>query len=89
MFLFGGITGAVDSNEQFWCLDLNSYRWQLLDPKPLNGDQSNFCLTRDEHTACVIGDNMIVFGGFKEGERCNDIFKYSFSGNTWEFIKPA
>lgn len=34
MYLFGGITGAFDSNEQFFTLDLNSYKWELLDPKP-------------------------------------------------------
>jgi len=34
MYLFGGITGAVDSNEQFFTLDLNSYKWELLNPKP-------------------------------------------------------
>lgn len=32
---------------------------------------------------------MIVYGGFKAGERCNDIFKYSFTGNTWEQILPC
>jgi N-acetylneuraminic acid mutarotase len=32
---------------------------------------------------------MIVFGGFKEGERCNDIFSYGFTDNTWKQIKPA
>lgn len=68
---------------------MNSYRWKLLEPKPLNGDESNFCLTRDEHTACVMGDNMVVFGGFKAGERCNDIFQYNFTANTWENIKPV
>lgn len=32
---------------------------------------------------------MIVFGGFKEGERCNDIFSYGFNDNTWKQVKPA
>jgi len=68
---------------------LLSYTWKLLAPKPLNGDEANFCLTRDEHTACTMGDSMIVYGGFKAGERCNDIFKYGFISNTWEKVTPC
>lgn len=36
----------------------------------------------------MLGDHMIVYGGFKEGERCNDIFKFSFHTSTWEQIVP-
>jgi hypothetical protein len=31
---------------------------------------------------------MIVFGGFKEGERCNEIHSYGFSTNTWSKVEP-
>lgn len=36
-----------------------------------------------------MGDSMIVYGGFKAGERCNDIFKYGFISNTWEKVTPC
>lgn len=44
--------------------------------------------TRDEHAACATDSEMVVFGGFKEGERCNEIHTYGFNNNTWTKINP-
>lgn len=48
----------------------------------------NKITSRDEHSAVVMGDHMVVYGGFKEGERCSDIYKFSFHTSTWEKIEP-
>ncbi len=56
-------------------------------PKALNNENENLPKTRDEHTALILDDSMIVFGGFAFGQRTNDIFKYYFKSNTWEKIK--
>jgi N-acetylneuraminic acid mutarotase len=53
----------------------------------LDNDAENYPKTRDEHSAVILHDSMIVFGGFAFGERCNDIFKYTFRSNTWEKVK--
>ena len=89
MYLFGGINGAVDSNEQFFTLDMKTFTWHLLNPQPKNGDPENMCLSRDEHAAFLMGESMVVVGGFKEGERSIEVFQYSFEKNTWELIKAA
>lgn len=59
-----------------------------MNPTGKDGNPDNFIKARDEHTACVLGERMIIYGGFKEGERCSDIFAYDFKQNTWECIKP-
>jgi hypothetical protein len=32
MYLFGGING-IDSNEDFWTLDMTEFKWEKLSPK--------------------------------------------------------
>lgn len=46
---------------------------------------------RDEHTAVVCQTNglMIVFGGYNEGARTNDIIIYNFSAHLWTKVKLA
>jgi hypothetical protein len=38
-----------------------------LKPKALNNENENLPKTRDEHTALILDDSMIVFGGFAFG----------------------
>jgi hypothetical protein len=46
---------------------LHKNQWTILKPKALNGAEENFPKTRDEHTALVFEDSMIIFGGFAFG----------------------
>ena len=48
--------------------------------------EENKMVSRDEHSAVVFSDHMIVYGGFKDGERCSEIFKFSFHTSTWERV---
>ena len=78
MFLFGG-SDLETENRKFFSLDLNTFRWDLVKSR---GDLP---VTRDEHTA-VVDENehsMIVFGGFLNGQRSNEIVKYLFQENRW------
>jgi len=36
-------------------------------------------VTRDEHTANLFENSMIIFGGFEAGERVNTIYRFTFS----------
>jgi hypothetical protein len=86
MYLFGG-SGGMCENTDLYALDLDKYTWSIVNAKAKDGDASNLPVTRDEHS-CVIHDGaMVIFGGFKYGERTNDIFKYHFEQNVWEEIK--
>ena len=76
MFLFGGSDGAVDNNT-FFKLDLNKYIWSEVKQKQYSKEElHNFPNTRDEHSCCLYNDSMVIFGGFHEGERVNEIFHY-------------
>lgn len=46
-------------------------------------------MTRDEHSCVLLGNSMIVFGGFAYGQRTNDIYQFTFSNNTWRKIAAA
>lgn len=43
---------------------------------------------RDEHTSTFFGDTMILFGGFCQGTRKNDILAYNFRERSWTEIIP-
>ena len=83
MYLFGGSGGALD-NVTFYKLDLNKYVWTIVKPKAVNNMEINFPVTRDEHSCVLYHDSMVVFGGFSQGERTNEIFRYHFKTNQWE-----
>lgn len=85
--MFGGING-INSNEEFFTLDMNEFKWEKLSPLQTGENSDDWMKTRDEHAACAMENEMIVFGGFKEGERCNEIHAYGFNNNTWRKIIP-
>jgi hypothetical protein len=39
---------------------------------------------RDEHAADLWGDKMVIFGGFVDGYRSNEIIIYDFKTRKWE-----
>ena len=74
MYLFGGSNGNAD-NETLYKLDMDKYVWTVVKPTYLENDKSrNNPLARDEHSCCMYGDSMVIFGGFARGEKCNEIF---------------
>jgi N-acetylneuraminic acid mutarotase len=87
MYLFGGVTAGGKDNLDMYSLDLSKFLWQLVKPKPAFGKVTNLPGPRDEHTACVFEDNMIVFGGFSSGIRTNDVHIYNFKDNEWTKMK--
>jgi N-acetylneuraminic acid mutarotase len=73
MYLFGG-SNLEKENRKFYTLDLSTYKWEVVKSR---GDLP---ITRDEHTA-VLNENegsMIIFGGFSDGSRTNELIKYTF-----------
>ena len=76
MYLFGGSNGSTD-NETLYKLDLNKYVWSEVKAKAMPSEdkkKSHFPKSRDEHSCCLYGDSMVIFGGFTSGEKCNEIF---------------
>ena len=81
MYLFGG-SNLETENRKFYALDLNSLKWEIIKPKPAS---ESICISRDEHTAVVYENegSMILFAGFLQGQRTNDVVKYFFQENRW------
>ena len=75
-----------------YTLDLHSYKWEILQPVSNNGgdikQRGQIPEPRDEHTALIYEGAMIIYGGFVNGERTSDIYKYYFKENKWEFVQP-
>jgi hypothetical protein len=40
----------------------------------------------DEHTAVVHEDQMILFGGFVDGDRINSTYKFNFKLGEWKLV---
>lgn len=40
----------------------------------------------DDHSMCLDGDSLYVFGGFVSGVWHNDLYSYSFTTNKWECL---
>jgi len=76
MYLIGGIDNHGSNNPNFYSLDMNSFKWSIIEaegtPEP-----------RDDHSICIDGDNLYVFGGFVSGVRRNDLYQFDFNANTW------
>ena len=85
MFLFGG-SSKESENVDMYTLDLQLFKWSVVKAKAENDDVTNLPRTRDEHSCVLLGNSMIVFGGFSFGQRTNDIYKYNFTTNQWKLI---
>lgn len=85
MYLFGGsgpkspiYNPDLPVPSALWILDMKNLRWEYV-----NNAQGDIPISRDDHTSLVYENSMIVFGGFVEGERTNDIYRYHFRENLW------
>jgi hypothetical protein len=76
MYLYGGNNGA-EGNRFFYKLDLNSFYWEIVD----YFDENSVIRPRDSHSAVFSQEfnQMIVFGGFIDGDRTNEILIYDFT----------
>ena len=76
MYLYGGNNG-VEGNRFFYKLDLNSFYWEIVD----YFDENSVIRPRDSHSAVFSQEfnQMIVFGGFIDGDRTNEVLIYDFT----------
>lgn len=93
MYVFGGnmptkdsLDGANDDDiyaDKLFYLNLRTMTWSQMRTR---GDQ---VLLRDEHSAVVDLETgqMVVFGGFQQGNRTNMTSVFSFTTNQWENIE--
>ena len=80
--IFGGTHGDENTSE-VWEFDSNKLTWRKMNQ---TGDIPK---ARDDHALCKVSDTtFIVFGGFVEGQRVNECYMGTKSGNTiqWQPI---
>lgn len=60
---------------------MKTLKWELIHAR---GEVPS---TRDDHSAVIYENSMVIFGGFStDGERSNDVYRYYFKDNKWEKV---
>lgn len=85
MYMFGGSRASGAENDQFYCFHIDKKTWEQLKPKA----GKYWPESRDEHSACINNNHMVIFGGFERGVRQNSMLTYNFESGDWEIIAPA
>ncbi|XP_031820685.1 kelch domain-containing protein 3 isoform X3 [Sarcophilus harrisii] len=82
VYLWGGRNDTEGACNVLYGFDINTHKW--FTPK-VSGTVPG---ARDGHSACVLGKNMYVFGGYEQLADCfsNDIHKLDTSSMTWTLI---
>jgi N-acetylneuraminic acid mutarotase len=88
MYLIGG-SNDLNSNNSFFFLDLKTFKWEVIKERAFQGNPENIPSSADEHSAVVLNDNMILFGGFFNGERINETYIFNFSNNEWRKVNTV
>jgi N-acetylneuraminic acid mutarotase len=84
MYLIGGcMNGREYSNLQMYRLDMHSLNWDLVGTK---GGDDIPPGSIDEHTAILEGNQIIIFGGFEDGSRVNNVHTFDVETLTWSSI---
>ena len=77
MFLYGGIKPNRQVNDTLYCFDTLSMTWSKVFKR---GVQPT---ARDQHTANVWDDKMVVFAGFENDVRVNTLQIYGLDDQRW------
>ena len=62
-------------------LNLTTFEWKNIEKK------GNPPSKRSGHSACIVNNNMIIFGGY-DMQSCSDIHIFSFKTSSWDKILP-
>ena len=81
LYVFGGYGGNGYSRRDFndmYSLDLTSFAWQKIKcsgktPEPRSG-----------HTGCVVGKQILIFGGWNSHSQFNDLYIFNTGTCSWE-----
>lgn len=82
-YLFGGSNLGID-NEKMYALDVPRNEWKVIHPNP-----GEVCPFRDEHSAVLWGDSIVIFAGNVDGVKQNDTWLYHIKENKWEEFKTS
>lgn len=89
MYVIGGSSFTSDSNcQKLRRLDVSSLQWEAIGTTAKRADAIPESL--DEHTA-TLDDNrtIVVFGGFNDGTRANNVHTIDLETREWNILDPA
>lgn len=81
MYLFGGSKDDGDCNGELFCLNLKSLEWRVV-----HSDSEDKAKSRDDHSMAPSDDGFYIFGGFVDGKRMNDLYKFTYESKKWECL---
>ena len=88
MYLIGGVMDGHDYNQRvMYRLDLQTLSWDRVRTTPEVPDRGDQPVQIDEHTVCVDGTQVIVFGGFEDGARTNKVRTFNLETHRWALIE--
>ena len=81
MYLFGGSKDDGDWNGELFWLNLKSLEWRVV-----HSESEDKAKARDDHSMASADDGFYIFGGFVEGKRMNDLYKFTYESKKWECL---
>lgn len=82
VYLFGGQGEDNNKMNDLWVFDLGSNQW-----KEISTPEEERPHTRTGHTALLMGDRIIIFGGILEvTKEVSDVFAFNVSTQKWELL---
>ena len=84
VYVFGGYGGAAVARRDFndlFVLDVQLWSWQKLDP------QGEAPVPRSGHSAALIEDKMVVYGGWSSEEQLADLHILHMEEMRWEAVE--
>ena len=88
MYVVGGtMNGREYTCSQMCRLDLQTLQWDQVGTRGTKDGDMPACI--DEHSAVLDGTQVIIFGGFVDGERVNHVHTLDLETHKWSKIEPA
>ena len=83
-YLFGGSDLGKDNNKMFE-FDISTNEWKVISDLGSEANKDH-PMTRDEHSAVLWGETIVIFGGNVKGFKSNDVWLYHINENKWEEV---
>jgi N-acetylneuraminic acid mutarotase len=77
VYIIGGIRANGVSNTEMYKFDIYNLKWEHTRQRDHMPEQ------RDDHTCNLYEDSMLLFGGYKNGVRTNELLSFKFEGSKW------
>ena len=81
MYLYGGAKEYGEDNPDLYWLNLKTLEWKVV-----HWDGETKPEPRDDHSMAAADDGFYIFGGYVEGKRMNDLYKFTYETRKWELL---